>query len=52
MEMQNVKNLTITEGNVKTIHDKNNQLIWGAVGYDTKYVGDTTQATTTACTEC
>lgn len=43
MNVQDAKNLTITEGNVKTIHDKDNQLLWGAVGYDTKYAGDTSQ---------
>lgn len=47
MDMQNVKNLTIPEGSVKTIHDKDNRLLWGAVGYDTKYAGDTFQQTYT-----
>lgn len=46
MNVQNAKNLTIEEGSVKTIHDKDNQLLWGAVGYDTKYAGDATQAGT------
>ena len=45
MNVQNAKNLSITEGDVKTIHDKDNQLLWGAVGYDTKYEGDTYQQT-------
>lgn len=45
MDLQNVKNLTIPEGSVKTIHDNGSRLLWGAVGYDTKYVGDTTQQT-------
>ena len=45
MDLQNVKNLTIPEGSVKTIHDKDSKLLWGAVGYDTKYTGDTTQQT-------
>lgn len=45
MDLQNVKNLTIPEGSVKTIHDKDSRLLWGAVGYDTKYAGDTTQQT-------
>lgn len=45
MNVQNAKNLTITEGSVKTIHDKDNRLLWGAVGYDTKYAGDITQQT-------
>lgn len=43
MDLQNVANLSILDGNVKTIHDKNNRLLWGAVGYDTKYRGDTAQ---------
>ena len=45
MNVQNAKNLTIPEGDVKMIHDKDNRLLWGAVGYDTKYAGDTTQQT-------
>ena len=45
MNVQNAKELTITEGQVRTIHDKNNQLLWGAVGFDTTYRGDTTQQT-------
>lgn len=45
MNVQNAKNLTIEEGSVKTIHDKDSRLIWGAVGYDTKYAGDTYQQT-------
>lgn len=44
MDMQNVSNLQIPEGRVKTIHDGNGRLLWGAVGYDTKYAGNTTQA--------
>lgn len=43
MDMQNVSNLVIPEGEVRTIHDKDNRLIWGMVNYDTKYVGDTVQ---------
>lgn len=45
MNVQNAKSLEIEEGDVKTIHDKNGQLLWGAVGYDTKYAGDTFQQT-------
>ena len=45
--VQNAKALTISEGDVKTIHDSNDQLLWGAVGYSTKYDGDTYQYTTT-----
>lgn len=43
MDLQDVANLTMPEGGVKTIHDKDNRLLWGAVGYNTKYTGDTTQ---------
>ena len=45
MDLQNVKNITIPEGSVKTIHDSQNRLLWGAVGYNTTYRGDTTQQT-------
>lgn len=45
MDMQNVSNLRIPEGTVRTIHDKDNRLIWGRVAYDTKYAGDTYQQT-------
>lgn len=43
LNMQNVKDIEITEGNVRTIHDKDNKLIWGRLAYDTKYAGDTVQ---------
>ena len=43
MDMQNVSNLQIPEGTVRTIHNKDNRLIWGRVNYDTKYIGDTLQ---------
>ena len=43
--MQDVKSLSIPEGNVKTIHDKDNKLLWSAVGYGVTYKGDTTQQT-------
>lgn len=45
LNMQNVKDIEITEGVVRTIHDKNNRLLWGRVAYDTKYAGDTFQQT-------
>lgn len=45
MDMQNVSNLTIPEGQVRTIHDKDSRLIWGRVAYNTKYAGDTFQQT-------
>lgn len=45
MDMQNVSNLTIPEGQVRTIHSKDSRLIWGRVAYNTKYAGDTFQQT-------
>lgn len=43
MDMQNVSNLVISEGEVRTIHDENNRLLWGRVSYDVKYNGNTLQ---------
>lgn len=43
LNMQNVKDIEITEGDVRTIHDKDNKLIWGRLAYDTKYAGNTIQ---------
>ena len=43
MDMQNVSNLQISEGAVRTVHDKDNRLIWGRLAYDTKYVGNSEQ---------
>lgn len=43
MNLQEVNNITITEGTVRTIHDINNRLLWGRLNYDTKYAGDTLQ---------
>lgn len=45
MNLQDVKNITIPEGEVKTIQDSNGVLLWGGVGYNTTYRGDTTQQT-------
>ena len=45
MNLQDVANLTIPEGEVKMIHDKNNRLLWGRLSYDTTYRGNTTQQT-------
>ena len=45
MDMQNVSNLQIPEGAVRTIHDKDDKLLWGRLAYDTKYAGDTLQQT-------
>lgn len=41
--MQNVSNLVIPEGEVNAIHDKNGNLLWGRLAYNTKYAGDTEQ---------
>lgn len=46
MNVQNAKELTITEGDVRTIHDSGGTQLWGRVAYDTKYAGDATQSTT------
>lgn len=43
LNMQNVKDIKIPEGDVRTIHDKDNRLLWGRLAYDTKYAGDTSQ---------
>lgn len=43
MNMQNVSNLAIPEGQVRTIHDKDNRLLWGRVAYGVTYKGDTFQ---------
>lgn len=43
MDMQNVSNLVIPEGEVRTIHDEDSKLLWGRVSYDVKYSGDATQ---------
>lgn len=39
MDMQNVSNLRIDEGDVGTIHDNRRRLLWGAVRYNTSYYG-------------
>lgn len=43
MDMQNAAKLEIPEGEVRTIHDKNGDLLWGKVGYGVKYKGNTAQ---------
>lgn len=45
MDMQNVKELAIPEGDVRTIYDSSCNLLWGRLAYDTKYAGDTIQTT-------
>lgn len=44
MNVQEATNLTITEGEVKAIHDSSNRQLWGRLNYDTTYKGDTTQS--------
>lgn len=45
MNVQEAKELEITEGNVRTIHASDGKLLWGRLAYDTNYGGDTTQQT-------
>lgn len=45
MNVQDAKDLHITEGDVRTIHDSSGTQLWGRVNYDTKYAGDTYQQT-------
>lgn len=47
LNIQQVKELSITEGDVRTIHDTNGNQLWGYVAYDTKYEGNITQQTYT-----
>lgn len=47
MNVQDAKDLTITEGNVRTIHDSVGKQLWGKLNYTTTYNGDTTQQTYT-----
>lgn len=42
--MQEVKELSIPEGEVRTIVDKNNRLLWGRIAYGTEYVGNISQS--------
>lgn len=43
MNLQEVNNISITEGTVRTIHDSNGKLLWGKLTYSTTYDGDTEQ---------
>ena len=45
MNMQNVSNLQIPEGAVRTIHNSSAELLWGKLNYSVKYAGDTFQQT-------
>lgn len=45
MNFQDASNLRIPEGYVRTIHDKNNRLLWGSVGYNVSFDGNATQTT-------
>lgn len=47
MNVQDAKELTITEGEVRTIHDSNGKELWGKVNYTTSYNGDAAQQTYT-----
>ena len=41
--MQDVSNLVIPEGEVRTIHDEENRLLWGRLNYNTRYMGNVVQ---------
>lgn len=43
MDMQDVSNLVIPEGAVRTIHGSDRKMLWGKVAYDTEYKGDSNQ---------
>lgn len=43
MDMQNVSNLVIPEGTVRTIHNSGGQLLWSKKSYNISYDGDTVQ---------
>lgn len=45
MNVQDAKDLHITEGNVRTIYDSLGNQLWGRANYNTSYNGDTTQQT-------
>lgn len=45
MNVQEAKELEITEGNVRTIHDSDGKLLWGRLAYSTTYDGDSSQQT-------
>ena len=46
MNVQNAKELTIEEGDVRTIHDSDGKQLWGKLAYSTTYTGDTSQTGT------
>ena len=46
MNVQNAKELTIEEGDVRTIHDSDGKQLWGKLVYSTTYTGDTSQTGT------
>lgn len=52
MNVQEAKGLTISEGEVRTIHDSEGQLLWGKLNYSVEYSGDTTQQTYTGKNLC
>lgn len=47
MNLQGVSHIRIPDGDVRMIHDSDNRLLWGAVGYDVQLDGDTFQQTYT-----
>ena len=46
MDFQEINELAITEGDVRTIHDSDGNLLWGKLEYDTQYGGDASQSST------
>ena len=46
MNVQNAKELTIEEGDVRTIHDSDGKQLWGKLAYSTTYTGDASQSGT------
>ena len=47
MNFQDVSHIRIPDGDVRMIHDSDNRLLWGAVGYNVLFSGDTFQQTYT-----
>ena len=45
MDFQELSELSIADGDVRTIHDAEGNLLWGKLYYDTKYQGDAEQQT-------
>ena len=47
MNLQDVSHIHIPDGDVRMIHDSDNRLLWGAVGYNVLFSGNTFQQTYT-----